>query len=608
MRDGTDLREHIGRIVFEALQAATGAGDVAADPGDIVDVGVSRIDDRVGIERPRDPSHGDYATNVALRGAKPARTNPRALAEAIVSHVPASVYEGADALLAERPEVAGPGFINFRLSASALRDVARNVHALGTDYGRSDVLGGRRVQVEFVSANPVGPMHVGHGRWAALGDSIARLLEAQGAEVEREFYINDAGVQMDVFAKSVAARYMELNGFEVDFGEDWYRGAYITEIAREILEDEGEAWADADPVRREAHFKEKAYAQVLEHLKRVLHGFGVDFDVWFSERTLHEAGPDGRSAIERAIDALRESDGCGEEGCVYESEGATWFRTTAFGGDGEPADDKDRVLVKADGAYTYFAADVAYHKDKLDEGRPDRGFDLVIDIWGADHHGYVPRMLAAAEALGHPGKLELVIGQLVNLFRAGEAVRMSKRTGEMVTFEDLLDEVGPDAARYYFLRRSTDQPVDFDIALATEQSQENPVYYVQYAHARICSILRKAAGHEAEDEVPVGSLRAELVDEDADLTLIGEEAELDLLRALEAFPETVEWAAANRSPHRVTRYCEELAASFHQFYTRCRVMGDDEALTAARLYLVDATRIVLATGLGLLGVDAVERM
>jgi len=339
------------------------------------------------------------------------------------------------------------------------------------------------------------------------------------------------------------------------------------------------------------YFREKAYAQVLEHLKRVLCGMGVDFDVWFSERSLHLPDAAGVTAIEHAIARLREG------GHIFEHEGATWFRSTAFG------DDKDRVLVKADGSYTYFAADIAYHWNKLDE----RGFDLVINIWGADHHGYVARMKAAVAALGHPGQLELIIGQLVNLFRNGEVVRMSKRTGEMVTFEDLLDEVGADAARYFFLRRSTDQALDFDIGLAKQQSSDNPVYYVQYAHARICSILRKAA--DAPDAEDMSELVAALVPADADLSLLSEAAELALFRKLAEFAEVVDAAAAQRAPHKVTRYAEELAASFHQFYTLCRVVDPDApALSTARLAVVDATRIVLELALGLLGVAAPRRM
>jgi arginyl-tRNA synthetase len=568
------VRDLVAELVSDATAAAVAAGDIsltevpAAEP-----------------ERPRDPSHGDWATSIALRSAKAAGMKPRDIAEIIAARI------------AKHPdiasvEVAGPGFINLRLAPSALQRVLREARQQDADFGRVDIGGGKRVQVEFVSANPVGPMHVGHGRWAALGDAMARVLEHAGWRVEREFYVNDAGNQMDIFAKSVAGRYLELCGREVEFEDDWYRGAYIVEIAREILEAEGRLWADSPADDRESHFKEKAYTQVLAHLQNVLSDFGVDFDVWFSERTLHETGPDGETSIERAIDDLR------QRGYIFEHEGATWFRSTDFG------DDKDHVLKKSDGNYTYFAADIAYHKNKY-----DRGFDRVINIWGADHHGYVPRMKAAVAALGHEGQLDIVIGQLVNLFRAGEAVRMSKRTGEMVTFEELVSEVGRDAARYFFLQRSSDQALDFDIELARRQSNDNPVYYVQYAHARICSILRKAGGHDtADDAVNVTSLAAEIVPPDADLSVLTEEAELSLMRKLAEFPEVVEAAACDLAPNRLTRYAEDLAAAFHQFYTQCRVVSDDKQLTAARLYAVDALRSSLAAVLGLLGVSAPERM
>jgi len=571
------VRETLNEAIISVLEAAVASGQIE----------LPELPD-VAVERPRDPAHGDWATNVALTSAKRAGMAPRALAEIVAAGLREQL-----AGVAEAVEIAGPGFINIRLVRSVVADVVMRIRAEGDGFGRGESTG-RRVQVEFVSANPVGPMHVGHGRWAALGDSIARILEHAGDDVEREFYINDAGVQMDIFAASVSARYLELVGHEVSFPDNGYRGAYITDIAREILDAEGERWADAPADEREAHFKEQAYAAVLGHLKRVLHGMGVDFDVWFSERTLHAAG-----AIERGIERLRAA------GYIFEHEGALWFRSTDFG------DDKDRVLRKADGEYTYFAADVAYHADKY-----DRGFDLVIDIWGADHHGYVKRMESAVAALGHPGKLEIIIGQLVNLFRNGEVVRMSKRTGEMVTFEDLLDEVGADAARYFFLRRSTDQPLDFDIGLAKERSSDNPVFYVQYAHARICSILRKAAGAETNDEsVDVAAVAAG-IEADADaLALLGSEpgtlagdAELGLLRKLGEFPEVVGVAARQRAPHKLTTYAEDLASAFHQFYTHCQVVVDDPQLRGARLALADAARITLAHALGLLGVNAPQRM
>jgi arginyl-tRNA synthetase len=568
------VRETVEQLVIAAVAAAIADGELplAAPPDP-------------GVERPRDPSHGDWATAIAMRSAKEAGMPPRAIAEIVAERIATSEDIAA-------VEIAGPGFINLRLSPAALQRVLVDARTKGLDFGRVDEGGDRRVQVEFVSANPVGPMHVGHGRWAALGDSMARVLEHAGWRVEREFYINDAGVQMDIFAKSVAARYLELCGRTVEFESDWYQGGYITEIAREILEAEGTEWADRDADEREQHFKETAYSAVLEHLRHVLHSMGVDFDVWFSERTLHERSAGGATAIERGIQSLRDA------GYIYDQEGAIWFRSTDFG------DDKDRVLEKGDGSYTYFAADIAYHKNKF-----DRGFDRVINIWGADHHGYVARMQAACAALGHPGQLDVVIGQLVNLFRNGEAVRMSKRTGEMVTFEELLGEVGADAARYWFLRRSTDQPVDFDIELARQQSADNPVYYVQYAHARICSILRKAAGEDvAARHGTAAALAAEFVPGDADLSLLADDAELSLMRKLSEFSEVVEGAARDLAPHRLTRFAEDLAATFHQFYTVCRVMTDDPALTAARLYAVDATRSALETVLALLGVSAPERM
>jgi arginyl-tRNA synthetase len=567
------MKEVLRTLVENALREAIDAGRIP----------LSEVPD-VELERPRDPLHGDWATNVAMKSAKAAGANPRALADVIAAGI-AGHPDVAGV------EVAGPGFINIRLSDHALQRVVVEVRTAGDDWGRVDLGHGRRVQVEFVSANPVGPMHVGHGRWAALGDSMGAVLAHAGWSVEREFYVNDAGVQMDVFAKSVAARYLQQCGRSAEFGDDWYQGAYIAEIAREICESEGDVWANADPAKRERHFREKAYVQVLDHLKHVLHGMGVDFDVWFSERTLHEVGDDGMTAVERAIQELRDA------GHIFELDDATWFRSTEFG------DDKDRVLKKADGEYTYFAADIAYHKDKF-----DRGFDRVINIWGADHHGYVARMKAAVAALGHPGKLDIVIGQLVTLLRNGEIVRMSKRTGEMVTFEELLDEVGADAARYFFLRRSTDQPLDFDIGLAKEQSSENPVYYVQYAHARICSILRKATGLAADEDIDAAAAAARIVPEGADLTCLAEPGDLALMRKIAEFPEIVESAADLLAPHKLTFYAEDLAAAFHQFYTLCRVVSDDERLTAARIALVDAARITLERVLALLGVGAPERM
>ena len=573
LKEPPHVRAQIEQLVSDALASAAAAGELS----------LAVVPDSA-VERPRDRSHGDWASSVALRCAKEAGMAPRDVASIVARHL------GETDRVAS-VEIAGPGFINIRLSNAALDDIAREARNADRTYGSSLVGQGTKVQVEFVSANPVGPMHVGHGRWAALGDAMANLLAHTGHEVEREYYINDAGNQMDIFGASVAARYLELCGQSVEFPADGYAGAYIVEIAREIRDDEGDAWVDADPAERELHFRERSYAQVLAHLEHVLHEFGVDFEVWFSERRVHQVAADGSTEITRAIDTLREA------GYIYEHEGALWFRSTDFG------DDKDRVLVKADGAYTYFAADIAYHKDKF-----DRGFDRVIDLWGADHHGYIARLKGAVAALGHPGKLDIVIGQLVNLFRGGQAVRMSKRTGEMVTFEELVADVGVDAARYWFLRRSSDQQVDFDIDLATERSADNPVYYVQYAYARICSIIRKAYGADPDDVAAVDGLAAERIAADTDLTPLTEPAELDLIRKLGELPEVVEGAARDLAPHRLTTYAEDLAATFHHFYAHCRVMDDDAAIASARLYLADATRRVLRTTLGLLGVSAPERM
>jgi arginyl-tRNA synthetase len=569
------MKDLLAGLVRDALADAIAAGDIA----------LPELPE-VALERPRDPSHGDWSTNIALVSAKAAGANPRALADVIAARIAGHADVAA-------VEVAGPGFINLRLSDAALQRIVEQVREAGPAFGSVDLGHGRRVQVEFVSANPVGPMHVGHGRWAALGDSMARVLAHAGWRIEREFYVNDTGVQMDIFAKSVAARYLQTCGRDVPFEDEWYQGTYISEIAEEICASEGSAWATAEPAEREAHFRERAYAQVLEHLQHVLGGMGVDFDVWFSERTLHVKGADGRDAVDRAIDTLRAA------GYVYEQDGAVWFASTRFP---EYGDDKDRVLRKSDGELTYFASDIAYHADKF-----GRGFDRVINIWGADHHGYVARMKAAVAALGYPGQVEMVIGQLVTLLRNGEIVRMSKRTGEMVSFEELLDEVGADAARYFFLRRSTDQSLDFDIGLAKEQSSENPVYYVQYAHARICSILRKAARAPDTDE-PAAAVAARVTAREADLSLLSDPAELTLIRKIAEFAEVVEIAAEQLAPYKLTRYAEDLAATFHQFYTVCQVLSDDPALTAARLHLVDASRITLATVLGLLGVAAPERM
>lgn len=533
---------------------------------------------KVELERPREKAHGDWATNIALVLSASIKQPSRRIAESIAAHLDDKQQ------YIDKVEVAGPGFINFFLSPKWLYEGLEDILIRKSSFGHSNLGEGIKVQVEFVSANPVGPMHIGHGRWAAVGDTIANLLSALGYEVEREFYINDYGSQMNIFGKSVAARYCELLGQEVTFPAEGYQGEYIKEIAQEIIQADSDRYLDLSPDKREELFKERAYQQVLEHMKKTLHQIGVDFGIWFSERSLHQSG-----AIDEVIEELK------NKGLVYQGDGALWLRTSEFG------DDKDRVLVRESGEPTYFAADIAYHKNKF-----SRGFNKVINIWGADHHGYVPRMKAAAKALGYPESwIEIIIGQLVNLLRAGEQVKMSKRTGEMVTLDELLSEVGKDAVRFLFLMSDTNNPLDFDIELAKEQSSENPVYYVQYAHARICSILSYAEEQDAYFLSFLDGLRQGKAPE---CDLLTEEAELNLIRKLLEYEEIVERCALQKAPHHLTQYGQELAALFHVFYTKCRVITADRKQSEARLVLVEATKIILENLLELMGVTAPEKM
>jgi arginyl-tRNA synthetase len=556
------MRHAIETVIADAIASAVQSGELAPPSPQ-----------ETAVERPRDPSHGDWACTVALRIAKELGRNPREIAEVIAAHI-----ERSSALIASA-EVAGPGFINLRLSDEVFRQVIRDAREQGARFARPDVGKGRAVNIEFISANPTGPMHVGHGRWAALGNALCNVCEHAGWKVTREFYINDAGNQMELFGASVLYRYLELCGEPATLPEGGYGGSYVIDIAQRILDEDGRKWC-GEASGRAIYFRERGYTLMLARMKELCERVGVFFDVWFSERTLYERGEkdDTSSPVESMLAILA------KKGYLYEKDGATWFRTTDF------LDDKDRVLIKADGSYTYFAPDIAYHLSKF-----NRRSELLIDIWGADHHGYIPRMKSACEALGYADKLEVVLGQLVNLFRDGEAVRMSKRTGEMVTFEELIDEVGADATKYLMLNRSTDQPLDFDIEVAKKQDASNPVYYVQYAHARICSLLRRAGD------------AAQALDT-ADLSLLTDPAELELARIFSQLVEVVEGAARDLAPFRLTRYAEELATSFHSFYTRCQVLGDDEELARARLYLADATRNVLALVLALLGVTAPARM
>ena len=573
------LREQVEEVVDAALSAAVADGSLPLEEVPAA-----------ALERPRDAANGDWASTVALRAAKAAHMKPRDVAEVVVSHLPKND-------LIASTEIAGPGFVNIRLTNAALASVIDEARREGMDFGRGEApANAGRINLEYVSANPTGPMHVGHGRWAALGDSMARVLRHAGFDVSEEFYINDHGTQMDNFGRSVSVRYEQLCGRDVPMPENCYGGAYVIDIAREILDADGEKWLDVPEEERVVAFRERSYVEMLEHNKAVLSGFGTTFDTWFSERTLYVPDEDGKSAVDHALEALD------AKGYVFQKDGATWFKSTAFG------DEKDRVLIKENGEFTYFLSDVAYHYNKI-----QRGFTHLIDIWGADHHGYVKRCQAMLAAWGYEGALEVVLGQLVNLFRDGSAVRMSKRTGEMVTFEELIEEVGVDATRYLMLSRSSDQPIDFDIEVAKKKDATNPVYYVQYAHARICSILRKAAcegdlaAAEAGD-ITFNELAERTVGADVDLSPLCEESELALMRKMGDFADMVAQAAADRAPFRLTHYAQDLAALFHQFYTNCHVLADDEATRCARLALCDASRIVLALTLSLLGVSAPEKM
>jgi arginyl-tRNA synthetase len=519
------------------------------------------------IERPKNPEHGDYSTNVALRLAKPAGKPARELAGAIAARLTA-----ADGI--SRVDVAGPGFLNITLAADALGQVAREVVDAGPAYGRGDALAGRNLNLEFVSANPTGPVHLGAVRWAAVGDALARLLEANGAQVTREYYFNDAGSQIERFARTLRE---VANGRPVP--DDGYAGPYIDEIAAAVVDRNPDVLSLDDDAQTEV-FRRNGVELMFAEIRNSLASFGVVFDVYFNERDLHD-----RHELEDALKRLR------EQGNVFEADGASWLRTTDFG------DDRDRVLVRGNGEWTYFAADCAYYLDKR-----ERGFDKVVIMLGADHHGYIRRMRAMVTCFGDdPDQtLEILLGQLVNLVKDGEPMRMSKRAGNLIVLADLVDAVGADAARYALVRYSVEQGIDIDLDLWARKTNDNPVYYVQYAHARLASLQRNAA--------ELGIVRTA----DPDLGLLTHTREVDLLGALGEFPRVVASAAELRAPHRVAHYLESLAGTYHRFYDECRVlpMGDEPAtpLTHARLWLGEATRIVLANGLGLLGVTAPERM
>lgn len=586
------MKKHLEALLGRALKTLKAEGEIP-----------SEVEVPVQVDRARDSRHGDFATNLAMVLAKTARCDPRLLAEKIRAALPAE-----PAIL--RCEIAGPGFLNFFLDPMAQYWVIREVHELGPEFGRSRIGAGKRVQVEFVSANPTGPLHVGHGRGAAYGAVVADLLEAVGFDVHREYYVNDAGRQMDILAVSVWLRYLEHCGEVVPFPSNAYRGEYvrgiawelhrergdryrlpITEVLRDLPPDEPdggdrEAYIDAVIERTKEVLGEERYREVfaagleniLDDIRDDLAEFGVRYEEWFSERGLAESG-----AVQRGIERLR------ERGYVYERDGALWFASTRLG------DEKDRVLVRENGQATYFASDVAYHWNKL-----ERGFDRIVDVWGADHHGYVPRVRAAIEALGgDPGKLEVLLVQFAVLYRGEERVQMSTRSGEFITLRQLRNEVGKDAARFFYVMRKSDQHMDFDLKLATSRSNENPVYYVQYAHARVCSVFRQLDEKGLPRDVGRGMQNLERLREPHEVALVG---------SLARYPEVIEQAALQYTPHHLVHYLRDLASEFHAYYNSHQFLVTDEGLRDARLNLVDAVRQVIANGLDLLGVSAPEAM
>jgi arginyl-tRNA synthetase len=553
-----ELKDNIEQAIVNALAQAQNEGAINFED----------IPDFV-IEVPADKGHGDFAANIAMLLARQARMAPRQIAEIIVRHLnlPSEV---------DKVEVAGAGFINFFLNPAWLYDIPALVVKMGGDYGNSPRLQ-RKVQVEFVSANPTGNLHMGNARGGAIGDTLANILARAGYEVEREFYINDAGNQIEIFGASLEARYLQLMGEYIQFPENGYAGQDVIDTVKNIIkqyQDKFLTWTS--PERRQAMI-DYALEEKVAYIKNTLKSFGIEYDVWFSEKTLHQSG-----RIAQVVQQLEEL------GYVYEAEGALWFKSTLFG------DEKDEVLTRTNGLPTYFAADIAYHLNKF-----ERGFDWVINIWGADHHGHVARMKGAMQALGYdPQRLDILLMQLVRLYRGGEVVRMSKRTGTTISLDELIEEVGKDAARFFFVMRSPDSHLDFDMELAKQKSQENPVYYVQYAHARICSIFRQAAAMGISLR-PIGEINVKLLQENE---------EIELLRKIADFPEEIAIASRTLAPHRIARYLLDLAGMFHSYYNHFRVINNDKELEQARLVLMEITRITIKNALDILGVSAPEHM
>ncbi len=551
------MKQKIKNIVLRAAKTAHDAGALASDAFPDVEVEVPKIE-----------THGDFSTNLAMISAKRQKMAPRKIAEAILAHIQ-DPFE-----IIEKTEIAGPGFINFFIRPTAWYPVLDDIHQKKALFGASDMGKGEKIQVEFVSSNPTGPLHVGHGRGAAVGDTVANILEFCGYDVQREYYINDSGRQIHTLGRSVFLRYRELLGESVPFPEDCYQGDYIRDFAEKIRQEKGGGLLEMDEETAISHCAKTAAADIVAQIRQDLFSFGVVFDNWFSEQSLFDSG-----LVDETIKEFR------NQQLIYEKDGALWFKTSQFG------DEKDRVVVRQNGQTTYFASDISYHQEKF-----GRGFSRVIDVWGADHHGYIPRIKASIEASGRDrDRFQVILIQLVNLLRGGEPVAMSTRAGEFVTLKDVIAEVGSDAARFIFLTRHYESPLDFDLELAKKKSNDNPVYYVQYVHARISSIVRK--GKEGNFGNSTGACDALI-----------EPEEIQLIKTMARYPETVENSAALMEPHRVTFYLMSLAAAFHAYYNKHRVLVDDPGTAAARLYLVLAVQQVIRNGLTLLRVSAPDRM
>jgi arginyl-tRNA synthetase len=552
------MKTAIKQIIHDALEKAQQAGELE----------LSSFPEIV-VEKPKDEKMGDFSTNIAMTLAKSERKNPKTIAESVTRHLKSVDLSQA--------EVAGPGFINIKMSQEFFLERLRNAVAQGEGFGRSDAGQGTKVMIEFVSANPTGPLHVGHGRGAAVGDSLARILKKAGYDLSTEYYINDVGNQMNFLGRSTWLRYRELKGEAIEFPEDHYRGDYIKGIAQEIIDQKGDEFLNKPEEECVPYFRKFAKDNILKGIEKDLSEFRVNFDNWFSEESLYED-----KSVEKAVDWLK------GQGHIYEKDGAVWLKSSAFD------DDKDRVIVKQTGERTYFCSDIAYHQNKI-----NRGFKKLINLMGADHHGYVPRMEAVLEAMGYDKKIfKILLVQFVSLLRAGEKVSMSTRSGEFETLADVVSEVGVDAARYFFLMRSSDTHLDFDLELAKKETPDNPVFYIQYAHARICSIFRSA-----EEKGVTWNRSAEV-----DLSPLKEEEEFAIIQAILGFPEIVEKSARALEVHRISHYLLDLVSRFHGYYSRHRVISDDESLTQARLFLLDALRITIRNGFELMGISSPEKM